>query len=178
MRNLLIIALALSLASCGTFRRTTDIQSTEVKTVESASVQEAITVTEKVDTVVAIRPDTSTFVTPIQQLITDTVLHFETDRQSVELTYDPVRKTIRTRAIVKQQIVPVQKERTVVTTRSSDTKTKVVQKDYAKTEQTKKTSPLIPWWLPTLVMLGFFVWLFWPTIRPWIFGIFARRRSG
>lgn len=178
MRNLFLVVMCLALASCGSLKRSTSTERLEVAAVESTSTAETIVTTAVVDTIVTLPPDTMTSARPLQELIDNSTLVFESDAQKVELMYDPVYKTISTRATVKRREIPIKNEVVTKATRSVDTKSRVKAYQQTKHSEVNKSRPLIPWWLASACIAALLAWIFWPTIRPWIFGIFAQRRSG
>jgi hypothetical protein len=174
MRNLFLVVMCLALASCGSLKRSTSNERLEVATVESTSTAETIVTTAVVDTIVTLPPDTMTSARPLQELIDNSTLVFESDAQKVELMYDPVSKTVRTRATVKGREIPIKKEVVTVATREIDSKAKVQVKQEQKQVEVNKTRSLIPWWV-WLVLIFVAMVVLGQRVGMWdIFGLFRR----
>lgn len=158
LRIFLVLAIALSLASCGRMKRTIATTETYNKDAQSTEIAETITTIEKVDTVIQTPSDSSERVIPLEQLTDTAVTVIETETQDVELRYDPIAGTIRTKAKVKARQIPVVLERQRVEQRTIDHDSKTVAKVETKDEQVTKTNPLIPFWvwfLAILVTIGY-----------------------
>jgi hypothetical protein len=161
--NLLIaFVLALSMASCGhkNTTRSTDSLTTKVDS-SSASVETTI-VTERVDTMVILKPTESVSDVPFESIIDTSVLVIDNELQAVEVKFDPVTKRIRAKAKIKQREIPIVIDRTSVTTRAqiSDYKSETKAKSAEYNKEIVK--PLIPSyvWL-MIIVLGIGALIMW-----------------
>lgn len=163
MKTIAILLSAILLASCGTFRRAVNKHSSEVEIEATTASSEVVVVKEKIDTVVMIRPDTLAVTVDLDQ---DSLFRFETDKQTITVTYDRPTNSVRTVTTVKAAAVPVVLERETVAIRNSESKVQVSAEQETKTVEVKRTSPLISWWLWILLLLIGAGWIWWKYFRP------------
>jgi hypothetical protein len=170
MRTFTLLLAAVILASCGSLRKTSKVETFDQQTEASSEAQTATITVEKADTVVTLPADTLEGGVRLQELIDSSVLVIENDRADLELKYDPVSKRIRSKVTIKEQLIPIKVDRTTVTVtkEATDYKSDTTSK---KVEETKKrTSPLIPWWfwiVAILVMGAIIVWRAGLLRPPW-----------
>lgn len=148
------------MASCGKLKRIESTAESRSRDQGSTEIAETIVRSEKVDTLVLLPPierQVDTYVDPAQDT---SFIPIDTPEQRVEITYDPIARKIRTKAIVKERQVPVTIERTEVITRKteSDYKSETRQKEIQK--EITKTKPLIPWWSWIIALVLFFAGIF------------------
>lgn len=163
MKYIIFAFVALSLASCGTFKRTMHKDDTFIDMSAHSASNEVVTISEKVDTIVTIRADTLSVTVDLDN---DSLFIFEDDKQTISITYDRPTNTIRAVAAVKQVNVPVviNKETTAIRNAESDIEVMVEQK--TKVVDEKKTSALVPWWLWIAVAALFSLWVWIKFLKP------------
>lgn len=154
------ILIALLASSCGKIRKNLTVDRVKTEVVSSEEIREEITTTEKVDTLVTIPADTSTWIIPLRELTDSSTLIVESDKQIITFKFDPEKKTVRTTAVIKQAKVPVQIEKTTVEKRNVESNYRVKTKAFDKDRQVEKTKPLIPWWVWIIVIIAGIVYVY------------------
>lgn len=147
MRSLYPILLLLLLSSCGRLKKTTASDETLLKAEKEGTFSTESVTEERIDTLITIAPDTSTWEIPAFMFTDSSVLVIETPRQRIEFEYQPETKSVKVRAAVKEMIMPVKIERKVIHRADSSYKDRVKVKEKSYRQDVKKTAPLIPWWL-------------------------------
>lgn len=131
MRTLLLLLTALTIASCGRLKHTTSETDTTIKVQTESEVDEVVETTEKIDTLITLAPDTSSWSFPEIALHDSSELILETPRQSVAIRKDKAGN-YHVRAAVKEVIMPVKMERKTTEKRKirEESKVKVRDKEY------------------------------------------------
>lgn len=170
MRIIAIIALAIALASCGSTKRATQVDTFRQEVAANSESTSSTITMESADTMVTLPGDTLEAGIRLQELVDSSVLVIENERADVRLKYDPTSKRIRAQVAIKERLIPVKIDRTVITSNveksdyKSDTSAKSVDK------RVEKTSPLIPWWFWLLLIAfgaGIFLWRSGLLRSPW-----------
>lgn len=160
MKLPIYILIALLASSCGKIRKNLTVDKTKTEIVSDQEIQEEITTTEKVDTLVVIPADTSEWIIPLRELTDSSTLIVESDNQKITFKFDPEKKTVRTTAVIKQSKVPVQIEKITVEKRNVESNYRVKTKAFDKDRQVEKTKPLIPWWAWIIIIIAGIVYVY------------------
>lgn len=148
--------LALMLASCGTFRKSVQKQTTDSTSIQSTRETNLSITSEKIDTIVKIKGDTAKATKPLENLVKGDTLKASTNGTSVEVFYNPSTGNIHAKAITEPQNVPVVMDRMIV--HNSDV---IASEEYnfhhaieEKNVQKEETNLLNPYlWVVWLIIL-------------------------
>jgi hypothetical protein len=165
MKLPIVILIALTATSCGKIRKALTIDKTKVEATTDQTVTEQIVTTEKVDTLITLPADTSTWILPLRELIDSTELIVENDVQTITFKFDPVKNTVKATAVIKEKTIPVVIDKKTVENRMVETESKVKVQTVKKDSEKVVTKPLIPSWLWIVLVIisaGYLAYRFMP----------------
>jgi len=155
MKLPIYILIALLASSCGKIRKnlTVDRIKSDIQTEEK--IVEEIVTTEKTDTLVIIPADTSEWILPLRELVDSSLLVVESDVQIITFKFDPEKKTVKAKAVIKEKKVPVLIDKKKTERRSIESENRSRINTFEKDRQVEKTKPLIPWyWIIILIVVA------------------------
>lgn len=153
--RLLPLIILIALTSCGKIKKFTSTYKDKVNVEVEQEVAEEITVKEKVDTLIILPADTSTWNLPLRDLIDSTGLKIESETQIIEFKFNPKDNTVTTKATVKEKKVSVVINKETEIKRNTSTQSQSKVKTYVKDKKVEETKPLVPpvVWFALLIAL-------------------------
>jgi hypothetical protein len=112
MKHILILLLAMMLASCGTLRKNVQKETKDSTSTISTRDKSVSIITEKIDTSVKLPGDTAKASKPLDNLIKGDTLKASTNGTQLEVYYEPTTGRIHAKAITEPKDVPIIIDRT------------------------------------------------------------------
>jgi hypothetical protein len=161
MKHLIILLLAMALASCGTLKKTVHKETADSSSVVTKEDKTKTKITEKADTTVRIKGDTAKATKPLENLVKGDTLRAKTNGTSLNVFYNPKTGDVHAEAITEPKDVPIVVDRTTETQndireqeeRDFHSATEDKQIDREETELLKDATWLIVVGLITLLVL-------------------------
>jgi uncharacterized protein (DUF927 family) len=149
MKNVIYLCAIIALSSCGKIKHLTQTNDTvdKVKT-ETTTTAEA-TIVETIDTTITLRPIQIDIENSIIDLVDTTKLVIDTDELEVKLSVDPITNKIKTRAKIKERIIPIQKTKISSIKWGEEKSSSIVHKDNSERKEVEKpkAATSFTWWL-------------------------------
>jgi hypothetical protein len=141
-----IVVMILLLSSCGSVKRAINKNRSKKETTTQTETVTTKTVTETIDTLITIKPDSLTIEAAVDSLLKGFDKIDETETTRTVIKYDTIRKKIIVNTYIKAKPVPVKFTRQTVQHSKSKQQTTVKEKQFTKTKDVERTASNWYWW--------------------------------